>query len=379
MSEAPLIGLATTVLDGGVARNLLNLAGVFAASGLRVHVLVTDPAGPYASLLDRRVQLITVPTYHVVGGVPWMARYLHRYRPRALLAPNDRLMRTPLRARVVARVRTAVYVNLHNTYSESLEELTARKRRRRLARIRRDYPRADGIIPVSEGVAEDFVRVTGIERRHMTVIYNPVVTAELEALAAEEVDHPWFRDERIPVIVNVGRLEPQKNLTLLIDAFRLLRARLAARLAIVGDGSLAGSLRDYARAGPWAEEIAFLGHRSNPFPYMARAGVFALSSHYEGFGNVLVEAMATGTPVVSTDCPHGPREILADGAYGRLVPVRDAPALALALEQTLRDPLAPQTLKAATDRFRDRSIAAQYLRVFGLDATSEPDFTAAID
>ncbi len=366
VTEIPLITLTTPALDGGIGRNILNLADAFLDLGCRIHLLIDKPKGPYLEQLHPAVKVVPLPTSHTLSGVPRLGSYLRREKPDVLLTPNVRHTELALRARSLFRSSARVYVNVHNTYSKTFQNLSVRKRRRRLAKIKVLYPRCDGIIPVSAGVAADFSALTALPVCSLSTIYNPVVTRNLEKLAEEPIDHPWFRDDKRPIILAVSRLEKAKNLPLLIEAFELVRWHIPARLMLLGDGTQRSALQSRIQASPYHDDILLLGYRKNPYKYMKHASLFVLSSSWEGFGNVLVEAMATGTPVVSTDCPHGPREILDDGRYGPLVPVQDARALATSVLETLRDPLPGTVLKQAAERFRDITIAQQYLDLFGL-------------
>ena len=226
---------------------------------------------------------------------------------------------------------------------------------------------ADGLIANSEDVAQDFKKITGLDVPHLSVIHNPAYDDSIAGMMNMTTRHDWFEGGSIPIILHVGRLESQKNIPMLMDAFELVRDAHPCRLALIGEGSLKPELEARAESSRHAKDINFLGHRTNPFPYMKRASVFVLSSIWEGFGNVLVEALATGTPVVATNCPGGPREILADGKYGSLVPIDDVRAMAEAISSAINTPAAAEDLLQAAERFRADRIAGQYLEAFGLD------------
>jgi glycosyltransferase involved in cell wall biosynthesis len=179
----------------------------------------------------------------------------------------------------------------------------------------------------------------------MTTIYNPVVTAELFKMAREVPDHPWFESGAPPVVLGVGRLARQKDFPTLLQAFARLRSERPVRLMILGQANnqrttveRQAELRALAGKLGVADEVALPGFVHNPYAYMAHAAVFVLSSRFEGLPTVLIEALACGLPVVSTDCPNGPAEILENGKYGALVPVGDAFALAKAISATLDAP-----------------------------------------
>jgi glycosyltransferase involved in cell wall biosynthesis len=309
----------------------------------------------------------TLATSNAIYGIPQLGLYLLTHKPQAILTPNVRLTVLALRASRLAHPATGVYANVHNTYGRTFQRLSASKAASRTKRIQDYYPRCRGIIAVSQGVAEDFCQLTGLPRQAVTVIHNPVVTPALQALAGQALSHPWFSPDTPPVVLSVGRLEEQKNIPLLIEAFEQARAQIPCRLVLIGDGTHRASIESRVASSAYAEDIALLGHQDNPFNYMRQAAVFVLSSRWEGFGNVLAEAMATGTPVVSTDCPSGPREVLDNGRFGTLVPMDDVAALAAAIVDTLHSPTAAETLQTAAARYDAIHVARQYLQCFGLN------------
>jgi len=199
------------------------------------------------------------------------------------------------------------------------------------------------------------------------VIYNPVVTDQLLAKAAAPLDHPWFVPGSPAVILSAGRLTAQKDYPTLLRAFARLTAGREARLIVLGEGEARGSLEALARDLGVADQIFFASFVENPFAYMARADLFVLSSAWEGHPNVIVEAMACGTPVVSTDCPSGPAEILDNGKYGRLVPVGDADDLSAAMAATLDAPPKAESLRARARMFHANAAAGAYLAALGLE------------
>ena len=182
-------------------------------------------------------------------------------------------------------------------------------------------PAADGIVAVSQGVADDLIRLLPVVSPRVTTIYNPVVTLGHAAKAAVPIKHPWFDAENVPVLLSAGRLVPQKDYATLLRAFAEVISSRPARLVILGVGPERENLLELAECLKVSQQVDLPGFEVNPFAYMSRSRVFVLSSRYEGFPNVLAQAMACGTPVVSTDCRSGPREILEDGKWGRLVPV----------------------------------------------------------
>lgn len=263
-------------------------------------------------------------------------RLLQRTRPDVLLSMSSGGNLTACLAHLTARVECPLVVAEHNHFS--LAWRTASRIRFQRVRLLKHilYRRADRVIAVSAGVGEDLIRSIGIKRSQLLVIHNPIVEPELLKRAEESVAHPWFLDD-VPIILAVGRLVLQKDYPTLLDAFCRVRLRGPTRLVILGDGELRDQLEDLARSRGVQDDVAFLGFVPNPPAYMKRCTVFVLSSRFEGFGNVLVEAMACGAPVVSTDCPSGPNEIISNGNSGLLVPVGDSRALAKAISALLDD------------------------------------------
>jgi glycosyltransferase involved in cell wall biosynthesis len=228
---------------------------------------------------------------------------------------------------------------------------------------RHSYAWADGIIAVSSGVADDLARVARLPRERIEVVHNPVVDRELPSKRKAPLDHPWFADGQPPVVLGLGRLKKQKDFPTLLRAFARLRSTREARLVILGEGKQEQSIRSLARSLGIAKDVDLPGFDPNPFRYLARAACFVLSSAWEGLPRVLIEALACGCPVVSTDCPSGPHEILEGGRYGPLVPVGDERAMANAIAQVLDHPPDRDELRSRGALFAVDSSADRYLAI----------------
>lgn len=223
--------------------------------------------------------------------------------------------------------------------------------------IPRLYPRSDGVICLSKGVANDLVANFGVPREKIKVIYNPVDTDLISALAKEDVDHPWFARKERPVIVAMGRLTAQKGYPYLLKAFAQITANCSCRLVVLGRGEEREMLERLAKELAIEEDVVFLGFQRNPFNYLSASDIFVTSSLWEGLGNVILEAMACGTPVVATRCPSGPEEIITDGENGLLVPVADEESLAEAMLRLLKDKeLATKLAQAGRKRVDDFAV-----------------------
>ena len=298
----------------------------------------------------------------------WLAltRYLRERQPQALYAVGDRGNLLAVTARAGCRVGTRVVAGLQVAAEpRRLPERTGRRRARLAARlVHRAVRRADRIVACSRGVAADWARAARIPAGRITTIHNPVVPPGLEDLAAAPLDHRFFGGEgALPVVLGAGRLVEQKDFPTLLRAFALVREREPARLVILGEGEERERLERLAASLGLSGEVDFPGFVENPYAYLARAAVLALSSRWEGLPTILIAGLACGCPVVSTDCPFGPSEILEDGAWGRLVPVGDPVALADALVATLREPPSREGLRQRGRSFSVERAAREYARL----------------
>lgn len=353
-------------LDGGGAeRVMLNLARGFVEQGIKVDLVLVRAEGPYLSQVPSQVRVISLGKRRLLLSIPVLVRYLQREQPVAMLCGQEDVNIVALWARRLTGASTRIGVIVHNNLSRDAHNATALKRRLTPYLVRWFYRWADAIVTVSKGVAEDLARI-GLPLDCIQVIYNPVVTPDLFKKAQEPVEHPWFAPSQPPVILGVGRLEKQKDFATLIRAFAQVRQQRPVRLIILGEGPERSYLETLGKEMGLMADVAFPGFVANPYAYMAQSAVCVLSSAWEGFGNVLVEAMATGTPVVSTDCESGPAEILAQGQYGRLVAVGDIKGMAEAIVGTLKQPPDSVALQQRAMDFSQERALTQYLKVLQL-------------
>lgn len=320
--------------DGGAERTLLNLAEGIAARGYPVDLVLARAEGAYMSEIPDSVRVIDLKAARVLMCLPALVRYLRSEHPTALLATLYANI-IAVWARRMTGIPRRVVINEQNTLtSVSNGEKDLRwKLYPELAKW--FYPWADGITAVSKGVADDLALATRMLPSQIQVIYNPIVTPDLHKKSKTSLEHPWFRTGEPPVVLGVGRLTSQKAFNVLIEAFARVIKSQPARLLILGEGEERPMLEAQIRQLGLEQDIDLPGFVSNPYPYMANAALFVLSSRWEGLPTVLVEAMSLGTPVIATDCPSGPREILRNGQYGQLVPVDDPDALAQAIQNSL--------------------------------------------
>lgn len=355
------------LLGGGVERVMVNLASGFVRRGIEVDMVLGTAEGPLLPQVPPQVRIVDLKVTRMHRALPGLVRYLRKERPHALLSALDQSNVVALWARALARVPTRVVVSVHFDTSQVVAQ--ARTLRDRFVRswTAPFYPWAEAVVAVSQGAAEDLVHRTGLSRDKVRVIYNPVVTPALFARAEALLEHPWFSLGAPPVILGVGRLTKAKDFPTLIRAFARVRRVRPARLLILGEGEERAALERLVREEGLEEEVALPGFAENPYPFMKRAAVFVLSSRWEGLPTVLIEALALGTPVISTDCPSGPREILEGGRWGRLVPMGDDAALAEAILEALEGGQAPAGApQRMVERFGLDAVVEQYLDVLGL-------------
>lgn len=344
---------------GGAERVALTLIREFVGRGYEVDLVLVRAEGALIKLVPPEATLVVLGASRFLAAIIPLARYLRERRPHAVQVRMWPLTVIAVLARALARSKARLVLSDHaplsRHYSRSPRTLRLLK-----WSVRAFYPRAEARILVSAGAAEDLSRLTGLPRDAFTVVYNPLARVERPAPSAD-VEALWKgSDGRI---ISVGSLTAIKNHALLLDAFVRLRRLRRARLLIVGAGEELSALRAQAAREGVADDVVFAGFQPDPSALIASADLFVLSSEFEGFGNVLVEAMWLGVKVVSTDCPTGPREILAGGEFGRLVPCGDAQALAEAMDAALREPKMPDRLKRRAEALSGPATMERYLEL----------------
>lgn len=348
---------------GGAERVLLTLSEQLIKKGYKVDLVLERVQGNFIRQLPQGVRLVNLGKRYNIPTVIGLAvqsfvglvHYLRRNRPDAILSSLSRaniLMAFAGRlsgtdARII--LREANTFHNHGVVTRSF--------------MRISYPAADKVVAVSKGIANDLKQLGALDERNVKVIYNPVNIAAIRRMSEQPLDHEWFRKGAPPVVLAIGRLTEQKDFPVLIRAFALLRRNRSARLVILGEGKLGDSLQRLAESLGIGDDFLLAGFVGNPYQYIQRSSIVAVSSKWEGMINVLIEALTVGTPVVSTDCHSGPAEILEDGRFGRLVPVGDIDAFAAALEETLDHPITRDVLQSRADDFSVDSVLPEYLDV----------------
>lgn len=355
---------------GGVERMLANLAQGFAQHGVPVDLIVGARDNPYFENLHSRINLVCLGSIRGRGRGALLAlcRHLSSQRPAVLMAAKDEDCALAGAAKRRLARPPRLYLRVSSDYSGQLSGRHAGRLRRwwRYREVRHLFGEADALVCVSEGVARDMRQIFGRLHVETHVLPNPIITPQLAVGVAQALSHPWFASGQPPVVLSVGRLAAAKNFRLLLGAFARVRSQRNCRLVILGEGKQREQLLVLADTLSIRDSVDLPGFDPNPYAYMARCAVFVLSSAWEGLGNVLIEAMACGAPVVSTDCPSGPAEILQGGRFGPLVPVNDEVALADAMLARLNAPRDSDTLRAAVAHYTLENSSAAYLRTFGL-------------
>jgi glycosyltransferase involved in cell wall biosynthesis len=346
---------------GGAERACLRLARGLVQRGRHVQLVLVRGEGAYLADIPAGVEITVLDAPSVLAAFGPLRRYLRARRPAAVFSALTHMNLVTVAAVKSARIRTRLVISERNQISDKARTAEGFRRRLTYRLVPLVYRGAHRIVSVSQGVADDLRAFAHLPKRKIAVIPNPVFDADVAQLAREEPSHIWFSDKAAPVILAVGRLHPQKGFDVLLRAFAHLRETMPARLIILGEGSERTSLLSLARQLGIEDDLSLPGFAANPFAFMARAQLFVLSSRWEGFPNALVEAMACGTPVVSTDCPSGPREILDAGGYGRLVPPDDARALCNAMTDALWQGRDDGSARRRAEHYSVEAAAERYL------------------
>jgi glycosyltransferase involved in cell wall biosynthesis len=362
-----MIDIAFFLVDlggGGAEKVMLSLAGGFAEQGLKVDLVLVKLKGDYRSLISPKVRVINFAHPRLITSLPLLINYLKQNRPKVLVSALEDANTISIVAKILARVPTRVIVSVHNPLNFVEPGRSQLKQKLTPLFIRWLFPFADEIVSVSQGVGDNIAQITGLPRDRITLIYNPIYTPELLKKFDDPVDRSWFLDRQISVILGVGRLSKEKDFPTLIRAFALVKQQYPVKLVILGQGEELISLEDLVKELKLVDDVIFPGFVSNPYAYMSKAKMLVMTSLYEGFGNVLVEALIPGTPVVSTNCESGPGEILADGKYGDLVAVGDVSGLAAAMINTLEHPRDAELLRQRGREFSLASALIKYQQLF---------------
>jgi glycosyltransferase involved in cell wall biosynthesis len=327
--------IAASMRLGGAERMTLNLAGELVRRGCIIDLVLIDRTGPLLEQVPPNIRVIGLGSSRARGAVRQLRSYLRCESPAAVLSIAFQTNILTMLASIGLRPKPRIVLSVRSTYSAAMAANRLMTRAIFKTATRLLYPRADRIVAVSKGAGDDLCRNTNIRHDKVVTVYNPVIRSDFDRLAAEPAD---LLDDvpGVARIITVGRLTRAKDQANLIRAFAKVVQEMPAQLLIAGEGELRIELEQVAKSLGVADDVRFLGMVRNPYPYLRASDLFVLSSIWEGLPSALVEAMASGLPVVSTDCPHGPREILEGGKWGRRVPPGEPAALAQAMLDVLR-------------------------------------------
>lgn len=347
---------------GGAERVMVTLANAFAERGYAVDLVLASATGPYLSEVSSAVNVANLGRTRVITSLPGLVRYLRKRKPTVLLSAMGHANLVALLAKKLSGGNTRVVVSERTDASveanqgKGLRSLIIRSLNRYL------YRSADAVHAVSQGVAAASAKELGLPLDRIQVVYNPVVTPHMFEMSRANIDFSWLAKDERKIVCAAGRLTKKKDFATLIQAFALVQKKTNARLVIMGEGELRWDLECLIAETSLQQAVLLPGFVENPFAIMKQADLFALTSVFEGLPNVLIQAMACSTPVVSTDCPSGPAEILENGKWGRLVPVGDVEALAKAMLATLMEAEHPDVASRAAYFSVDRAVDG-YLRL----------------
>ncbi len=341
----------------------VNLANAFSKRGFLVELVLLSSTGIFLADLDPSIRVIDLKIRRFRSSITPLVRYLRLKKPDALLAFMWPLTVIAIVAKLLARVDTGVVAVEHTTWSRDAIVRSVPMRFLVRSSMHFSFPKASAVVAVSNGAADDLSYFARIDRASIQVIYNPIVseTPTLIHMLTRTPRAWWIGSHRR--VLSVGALKPTKDYATLITAFVLLLGDVDAQLLILGEGESRRELEIMVKSLGMESYVSMPGFSKVLAPYYQRTDLFVLSSVAEGFGNVIVEALETGTPVVSTDCQSGPREILLNGKYGELVPVNDPAALASAMLKSLTSRHDPAPLKARAQDFSIEKAVNQYLKL----------------
>ena len=401
--------LLPSLEGGGAERSMLNLAAGFLAEGREVDIVLCQAKGAFldeipagATMIELeatgglrarwiiarsnlqdffvrlRPVLLAKKTAPEVASIRALQRYIVASQPDVILSALPYANLSAIWAKELSGSRVPVIVSERIALlSYCAAPSNSRKWRWRYLPelVRRTYPRADRVIAVSDHVANELITTIGLSKDSVVAVPNPVVDGALRACAQQALAHPWFRQDGPPVILGAGRLTEQKDFATLIHAFAAVRTDREARLVILGEGRLRDDLEQLVCTLGIQADVYMPGFVENPFQYMARASVLVLSSAYEGLPGVLIQALACGCPVVSTDCPGGSSEILEDGKYGALVSIGKADEMAKAVLAELDDPTPREILLRRAEDFSVERAVNSYLALLDTAVNQAADRT----
>lgn len=328
-----------SMVMGGAERYLLNLSDGLLEDGYDVTIILMEAKGPLLEEIDSRCELISIDKPRVAKSLGALRKVFKENSPDIIVSFQTHMNVVVSIAVLLSGEKIPLVVTEHAPFSSHLSldfpRITKIKNSFMLAVAKILYKRAETLVGVSDGVTQEYKAFAGLSDHQVVTISTPIVTSKLLEQAQEAPVHRWLVEKKQPVVISMGRLGKEKDYITLLKAFELLRKTVNAKLIIFGEGSERDELKSFITERNLSQYIDMPGINLKPFREMSHADLYVQTSVFEGFGNVLVEAMACGLPVISTDCPVGPRDILGEGKYGALTPVGDPVSLADEMQRIL--------------------------------------------
>ncbi len=329
--------LLPSLRGGGAERVMLNVGKQLAVENYQIDFVLVKATGRFLDQIPSGINLVDLEARRTVTALPALIRYLRSQKPTVVLSSLPHINLAAIVANLLTRTQTKVVVIEHNTLSQSINHSSQQTARFLPILMRLFYRFANQIVAVSNGVAVDLEQMLKLPKSRLSVIYNPVITPDLLEKANRPIAHPWYQQRRTPVILAIGRLTQAKCFDLLLRSFQKARLQEDANLIILGEGPDRKALEALTDKLNLRDHVQLPGFVDNPYQYIKNSNLFVLSSLWEGLPTVLIEALYLGVPIISTDCPSGPKEILKNGRWGTLIPMKDADALTAAIVFALRN------------------------------------------
>lgn len=353
-----------SMAGGGAEHMMLTLANALAEKNLDIDLVLNKTQGPYLKYVSDKVNIVSLDTSRVLTGILPLAYYMRKEKPEIVLSAMNYVNVATVVAKLISRTDTKIVLSERSNLSAALENSKWVSKVLLKNLMSWTYKKAYKVVAISKGVADDLSKQIKLNSSHIVTIYNPVVSLDLLQKAKEALPpaYHWLEGNSFPLVLGAGRLSPEKDFETLIKSFAKVRKQKESRLIIIGEGESRQSLESLIEQLGLENDVQLIGFQDNPYAWMSYADVFVLSSQLEGFGNVLVEAMACGTSVVSTDCPSGPSEILEEGKWGELVPVGNVSLMSKAIMKQITTPNKIDISKRASQFSVDNSVD-HYLQV----------------
>ena len=374
-SKSNLTILIPHLYMGGAEKVTVNLIKALEIQGVNIDLLLLtqkdlktrEANNLIAKQFTDNVNIIYMPSYRAMGSLPWLFSYMKKKEPTSFLSVLDNMNTLTIITSILNRNKHKIFLTIHNNISNELKLKSNFKQVVISYFVKYIYKHARKIITVSNGISDNLVFNYKIPQNCIKTIYNPIITPDIAVKAKEDCPHPWLNTPTKPVILAVGSFRPQKDFPTLIKAFSIVRKQMDVRLIILGEGTLRKELESMIKALNIEDSVSLPGFSDNVYSFMAKANLFVLSSKTEALPTVLIEALACNTPVISTDCEYGPREILENGKFGTLVKPGNCREMANAICNFLKKEKGNIDIdKSKLEKYSDNYAASEYMKILAI-------------